>query len=121
MMLKTIVNWYKENIIFVSVLGLLFLFQLIYVSNATINVPVMDYWRYINNYVDKCFMGGVTFNELYESFAGHKSVLTTMLFVINVIFFKLNVRVSTFFATFIMIITAIIFYSLFILNTKEIC
>ena len=65
MMLKTIVNWYKENIIFVSVLGLLFLFQLIYVSNATINVPVMDYWRYINNYVDKCFMGGVTFNELY--------------------------------------------------------
>ena len=121
MMLKTIVNWYKENIIFVSVLGLLFLFQLIYVSNATINVPVMDYWRYINNYVDKCFMGGVTFNELYESFAGHKSVLTTMLFVINVIFFKLNVRVSTFFSTFIMIITAIIFYSLFILKTKEIC
>ena len=119
-MLKKVINWCKENIIFVSMLSLLFAFQLIYISNATINVPVMDYWRYINNYVDKCFMGGVQFNELYESYAGHKSLLTTLLFILNVIFFKLNVRVSTFLAVFIMVITAIIIYKLFLLNVKKI-
>lgn len=119
-MLKKVINWCKENIIFVSMLSLLFAFQLIYISNATINVPVMDYWRYINNYVDKCFMGGVQFNELYESYAGHKSLLTTLLFILNVIFFKLNVRVSTFLAAFIMVITAIIIYKLFLLNVKNI-
>ena len=117
-MIKKSVTWCKENIVFISVLGLFFGFQLIYVSNATVNVPVMDYWRYINNYVDKCFMGGITFNELYESYAGHKSLLTTLLFVINVTFFKLNVRVSTFFASVVMICSAILIYNLFLSNLR---
>ena len=50
-MLKRNIVWCKENIIFVSILSLLLFFQLVYTSNATINIPVMDYWRYINNYI----------------------------------------------------------------------
>lgn len=117
-MFKKSIAWCKGNIIFVSILSLLLFFQLIYISNATINIPVMDYWRYINNYVDKCFMGGIPFSELYESYCGHKGLLVPLLFVINVIFFKLNVRVSTFFAIAIMGTIAIFVYNLFLSTVK---
>lgn len=112
-------NWIKNNSIFIILLSIVIFFQFIYILNSSINVPAMDYWRYINKYVEKCFNGGVTFNELYESYAGHKSLITTLLFVINVATFGFNSRISTVFAIVIMSITSIIIYKLFISNINS--
>ena len=84
---------YKENRIFIWALILGLFFQLVYLSTASTNVPLMDYWQYINMFVEKMNNGGLTFADIWQNYGIHRSPLQFLYFIMNVRIFHLNVRV----------------------------
>lgn len=89
-------------------LTLCFVVDLIYLSNTTANVPMMDYWRFGKNFLYDIFNGGIKFSELWESINGQRAFLTYILFYFNVKFFHWNTRVAIYFGAIITYITGCI-------------
>lgn len=95
-MFKTI----KENINFTVVLIIAILLMLIYVSTASSNVPVMDYWRYIDALVDKMYTQGLSFMDLYSNNGIHHTPVQLFLFACNVKFLNLNTQAGIYLGVF---------------------
>lgn len=100
----------KENSIFITVLIIAIAFMMIYISKASSNVPIMDYWGFLNVLVEKDFMGGVTFTDLYGNNGVHRTPGELFLFLLNVRFFHWNTQISMYVGTIVMAIYAIILY-----------
>lgn len=68
-----------------------------YVLTATANVPIMDYWRYICQFVDKVFNEGVTLADLWipQEGATHRAMgMSIFCFLLNVKLFGLNTQIE---------------------------
>lgn len=99
-----------NNSVYIFFLFMVSFGMAIYVSVASSNVPIMDYWRFINVLVEKSFMGGTTFFDLYSNNGVHRSAYELFLFLVNVKIFHHNTQVSMYIAILIMMCTSIILY-----------
>ena len=73
-------GWVKKNRRILLIVGTFLSIQLIYLSNATANTPLMDYWYYINDLLPSLFRGGVSFAQLWNNAGIHRSPLQLMFF-----------------------------------------
>ena len=84
-------------IIVMGVLLALTIERIHYVLSATANVPIMDYWRYIVQFVEKVMGEGVSIIDFWKPQAGaaHRSGgISTYLFLLNVKYFGLNTQIE---------------------------
>lgn len=117
--MKKIEKVFSENGLYILILTLCFLGMLVYVSEASSNVPIMDYWRYLDTLGDKLFKGGVSFSDIYNINGVHRSVYQLVLFLINVKLFHWNTQISMYLSPIVMVINSIIFRKyIFIANTN---
>ena len=109
-------NWIKricrENGSIIISLGLALFIMFVYLSKATANVPIMDYWRYINSFVDKMFTDTITFNDLWLNQGVYRYPVIYGLFLLNVKLFHYNTQIEIFGGCVVMAITSIILYKL---------
>lgn len=102
---------YNENKIFIWTLFFVLFIQLIYLSSSSTNVPIMDYWKYINMFVEKMNTGGISFGDLWQNDGIHRSPLQFLYFVLNVRFFHLNAQVEIYAGAFLMAMMGILLYN----------
>ena len=88
-------------------LTVFFVIDIIYLSNTSANVPIMDYWRYGKDFLYDIFNGGIVFNDLWESINGQRAFLTYLLYFINVYFFHWNTRIAVFLGSFVTYVTGL--------------
>lgn len=101
---------YKGNRAFIWCLLIALFFQLVYLSIASSNVPLMDYWHYINMFVEKMNTGGLTFLDIWQNDGIHRSPLQFIYFLINVRMFHLNSQVEIYLGAILMALTATLLY-----------
>ena len=111
---KRLINYYLKHRWFVVSLSAMFAVMLIYLSTATANVPLMDYWRYINMFVPKMYTGGVTFWDLWQNDGVHRSPLQFLYFLLNVNYFHLNAQIEIYAGAAVLAIVCILVYREFI-------
>lgn len=92
--MKQIRKLVVDNYFFVFLLSLFSCGMFAYVSIASSNVPIMDYWRYANGLIEKSYGGGVTILDLCSFNGIHKSPLQLLFFLINVKVFHWNTQIS---------------------------
>lgn len=103
-------NCLKENGFYISVLFIAVILMSIYISESSSNVPIMDYWTYLNALADKTFNGGVAFHDLYSNNGVHRTPLQLLLFVINLKLFSWDTQVSMYLGVFITSISIFVMY-----------
>lgn len=108
--MKKIEKFCVENSLYIFILALVAFGMIIYISQASSNVPIMDYWRFLNVLVDKEFTSGVTFGDLYSNNGVHRSAYELFLFLLNVKIFHWNTQVSMYFSVFVLMISALVIY-----------
>ena len=87
--ISTLKDFLRENKIGVFIVSFFFIIDLVYLSNTTANVPMMDYWRYGNNFLSSIFNGGIRFDDLWESINGQRAILNYILFLSFLFLFPL--------------------------------
>lgn len=101
---------YKENRIFIWGLVIVLFIQLAYLSIASMNVPLMDYWHYINMFVEKMFSVGLSITDIWVNDGVHRSPLQFVYFILNVKLFHLNARVEVYLGAILMTLSIVILY-----------
>lgn len=100
-----------NNAVYITIL-IFFVFGMwIYISQASSNVPIMDYWRFLNALVDKSYMSGISFSDLYSNNGVHRTPAELFLFLMNVKIFHWNTQLSMYIGTIIMAVYATLFYT----------
>lgn len=115
---KRVQKKYIDNRIFFWMLVITAFFQFIYLSIASSNVPLMDYWRYIEMFVEKMNTGGLSFSDIWKNDGIHRSPLQFVYFICNVRFFHMNARVEIFLGEIVLFVLCIILYRTFV---KDCC
>ena len=113
-----ITSYTKRHKIGICIMAVVFFVDLIYLSNTTSNVPIMDYWRYGDEFLYEIFNGGIRFDTFWESINGQRGFLTYLLFFINVKFFHWNTRVAIFFGSFVTFLTGLLLLYIMDSNAK---
>lgn len=108
--MRKCVKNYMENRIFIWALIIGLFFQLVYLSISSTNVPLMDYWKYINMFVEKMNTGGLAFTDIWKNDGIHRSPLQFIYFIINVRVFHLNGRVEICLGAILMAVIIIVLY-----------
>jgi hypothetical protein len=97
---KMIFSLFKETLIKYGIIifgiTVIFVFQINYLIIATRNVPIMDYWRYINDFGEKIMLGNISLMDYWTSYGGHRSPLQLGLFFLNIRFFGYNTQIEIF-------------------------
>lgn len=103
-------KYYVNNRI--PILGMIFfsMLSLIWLSNSTVNVPVMDYWRYINELTEKVYRGGFSFVDMWVSMGGHREGLHYLFTALNISYFGMNALIGIYGGLFVNTITIILIY-----------
>lgn len=104
-------KYWKKNHIFITLLSLFTIIICIYLSEATANVPVMDYWRYISRLTNKIYTSGLSFSDVYNNNGVHHSPIQLILFGLNVKVFHLNTLVEIYLGAIVFCITLIPIYN----------
>lgn len=86
----------KENHTFVCLMMVITCIMLIYLMEATANIPLMDYWKYLSNIGERALTSGVSFSDIYNNNGVHHSPLQLLFFVWNIRVFKYNVQLEIF-------------------------
>ncbi len=107
-MKKGVKEFLAENSFFVFILCLACAGMWIYASTASSNVPIMDYWRYLVVLVDKSYMGGLSFNDIYTNNGVHRSPLDISLFLLNIKLFHWNTQIAMYLSVFLLLIASIV-------------
>lgn len=104
----------KIDKIGVFIFTVIFAVDVVYLSNTTANVPIMDYWRYGQEFLYEIFGGGgVRFHTFWESVNGQRGFLTYFLFFINVKWFHWNTRTAIFFGAVVTYATGLLLLKIF--------
>lgn len=103
-------NKYKKNRIFIWALITVVIVQIVYLYTSTCNVPIMDYWRYINMFVEKMYTGELAWADIWRNDGIHRSPLQFIYFLINVSVFHMNAQTEVYAGAFLMAVTAIVLY-----------
>lgn len=110
--MKRIINKIAEYRLFCYGLCCVLGAKLVYLLNATANVPIMDYWRYARKMLYKIYNGGITFSDLWEPINGQRGFLNHLLFFLNVKFFHWNTRVEIFGGMIVVLFSTIFLFCL---------
>lgn len=109
---------YENNRIFIWTIIVALFLQLIYRSMASSNVPLMDYWKYINMFVERMFTEGITFWDIWQNDGIHRSPLQFMYFLLNVRFFHLNSQIEIYLGAILTAVTSGILYKVIKKETR---
>lgn len=93
-MLDSIKKKIHNNNVFVFVLVAVLIMTIIYVSEASSNVPIMDYWIYLDALVEKMYTQGISFSDIYSNNGVHRTPIQLLLFLCNVRVCNLNPQVE---------------------------
>ncbi|MDD3138292.1 MAG: hypothetical protein PHX08_04880 [Lachnospiraceae bacterium] len=104
-------KYWKRNHIFITLLSFFAIVICIYLSEATANVPVMDYWRYISRLANKMYTSGLSFSDVYNNNGVHHSPIQLILFGLNVKIFHLNTLVEIYLGAIVFCISLIPIYN----------
>jgi hypothetical protein len=103
--LKDIIIGYP--IICLFLLGI-FLYLIHYLTISTADVPLMDYWRMIDQWGEKIMSGTLRFKDIWApSTPGQRVPLLAILLFINMRFFGYNTQIGIFAGAFFIVFTAI--------------
>jgi len=106
--------FFKENIFIIGCIAFVVLFQTYYINTATANVPIMDYWIFINQITEKVFTGTLTWADFWVASAGsHINPFLYLMLVINMKVFGLNTRIEIFSGIFVMLATTLLLYAVY--------
>lgn len=118
-MIRKVKTICDENRVFIVLISIFVIAMLIYVSASSSNVPVMDYWRYANNLIEKSMNGGVAFHDIYSVNGVHRSPLQILFFLLNVKVFHWNTQVAIYLAVFVLAIFCTVLYFQFKKTLKD--
>lgn len=100
----------KENGFHISILSIAVILMFIYISESSSNVPIMDYWTYLNALADKTFNEGVAFYDLYSNNGVHRTPLQLFLFIINLKLFSWDTQVSMYLGVLVTSISILVVF-----------
>lgn len=89
-MTKKIQSYYDKNKIFLYGLAVVLFFQIKYLMDTTVNLPVMDYWTYLNAFAEKCFHGSISSADLWANFTSHRAPFQYLCYIISLLHFDGN-------------------------------
>ena len=118
-MLTKMKSTISNNGFFVFVISIISLFFFLYLCNSSANIPIIDYWVYLNGLVEKSYKGGVSFSDLYGNNGIHRSPLQLLLFLANVHFFSWNAQIGVFCGLTLKIINTCLLYKVLVNLLKE--
>lgn len=101
-----------NNAFFIAVLILSLVGRIIYISEASSNVPIMDYWRYLNCLVEKSYNSGISYSDLCSVNGIHKSPYQLFLFLLNVKLFHWNTQISMYLSAFVLLVLGVYLYKI---------
>lgn len=101
---------YQSMMWFVVMMTPVLVCQFVYIFTATVNVPLMDYWRYINMFVEKMNTTGLTFGDIWKNDHIHRSPLQFIYFILNIRLFNYNVQIEEYLGIVMMTMTTILLY-----------
>lgn len=101
---------YNRNRIFVWTIGIALCSQLIYLSQAASNAPLMDYWKYLNRFVEKMFSSGLSWSDFWESYGIHRSPIQFIYFVLNVRLFHYDAQIEIYLGAVLMAVGVCVLY-----------
>lgn len=105
------INFVKKNIIALWVIIAIFILGTYYVSIATYNIPIMDYWRYLNEIGDKIFNNQLELSDLWTTSADiHRNPFMYLCMILNIKYFGWNTQIEIFLGQFVLLITTVIMY-----------
>lgn len=100
-------KYYDDNRLFIWGLVVIYFFQILYLINATTNIPMMDYWTYLNEFTDKVFSGNISVSDIWANFTSHRAPFQYLLFFINLKFFSGDTLVSVFAGSIVTLLTTL--------------
>jgi len=109
-------NYFKENYISISAIFGLFVLLLFYLKITTTNVPIMDYWRYMNEITEKVFNDTLEFSDLWKNIGVQRNPLIYFLLTINMKYFGLNTQIEIYSGAIIMAFNALIIFKIYYIN-----
>lgn len=103
-------DYYDNNKI--QILGTLAIFtvSIIWLSNSIAEVPIMDFWRYIDELTEKVFRGEFSFNDMWNTMGGHREGFAYLMVAFNIRYLKLNLNLWTYVGSVITLVTCILIY-----------
>ncbi len=103
-------NYYDDNRVPILGVAIISIISVIWLSNSTANVPIMDYWRDINELTEKVFRGEFSFNDMWTSLAGHRGGFAYLFIALNIRYLGMNTLIGIYLGLFVNIITSILLY-----------
>lgn len=105
-----IINYYKNYHISINAILVMFLILVYYLYISTLNVPVMDYWRYLNEIGEKIFDNTLTFRDVWKNVGVQRNPLIYTLFAVNIKYFNYNTQIEIFLGALILAINSFIIF-----------
>ena len=100
----------KINVSFMLSLVIVFVLHIIYLSKSTLNVPIMDYWKYINYFETDIFGDKINILHLWKNDGIHRSPLQFIFFIFNVKIFSWNTQIEIYLGAVVMAVYTILIY-----------
>lgn len=95
------------------------LIQIAYLSIATRNVPFMDYWGHMANYLDNAMQGGLSWTQLWNSATEQRVPMMFISMAANAKLFGLNTRVEIFAGFLMMLANTLLIYKIYVRTTLD--
>ena len=100
----------RSNILVVAGILIMSVFMTKYVTTASSNVPIMDYWGYLNALVEKSFSNSLSYDDLCGNNGIHRSPMQLFFFLCNVHLFHWNTQISMYLGIVVQGFSAILLY-----------
>ncbi len=108
----------KINVSFMLSLVIVFVLHIIYLSKSTLNVPIMDYWKYINYFETDIFGDKINILHLWKNDGIHRSPLQFIFFIFNVKIFSWNTQIEIYLGAVVMAVYTILIYKFLMIELK---
>lgn len=112
-------NIKRVNIPFILSLTITFIFHIIYLTKSTLNVPIMDYWKYINYFETDIFGNKINMLHLWKNDGIHRSPLQFIFFILNVKLFSWNTQIEIYLGAIVMAIYTILIYRFMVMELEN--
>ena len=100
----------KKKLINIALMILPLYVGFLYISMSVRDIPVMDYWRNIQELTPAVMEGKLTFSDLWKDYLGQRNVLLRFLCALNIKFLDLNSVLESYLGM------AVLVFSLFFLR-----
>lgn len=114
-----LVDKYNTHKIVLLTIILAVLLQMAYLSISTRNVPFMDYWGHMTNYLDSAMQGGLSWTHLWNSATEQRVPMMFISMAANAKLFGLNTRVEIFAGLLMMLANTLLIYKIYVRTTLD--